>query len=104
MPACKIGICFELLQAYGEGAALLADGISSIGAQVHHHLVELGRIGHHRTVRKRLLLNVDGGRQRGAQQLEHLFDDQFELHWFWLHIALAAEGENLAYEAAGPLT
>ena len=52
-----------------QSPACLAHGIAGVGAKIHHHLMDLGRIGENRTYRIRQLeMQLDGRRQRGAEE------------------------------------
>lgn len=59
--------------------------LAGVGAQVHHNLMNLGRVGvDNANFFRDVRLDGDGGGQGGAQQLDGLFDDRSDQNRFFL--------------------
>lgn len=79
--ARKIGIYIYNIQAHPQHASPLPHGVIGVGAQIHYHLVHLGRISQDGpAVRIDVLADLDGRRQRCPQQFKGLLDDEMNLH------------------------
>ena len=66
--------------------------------------MDLGRVGQNQAdFRRDSGSNINGARQRGPKQLEHLFGDRNDVDEFVIGIALAAEGQNLFHQITGPV-
>ena len=89
-------------QADSQGAARRAHGMEGVGREVHDDLLNLHRRGQHAHVGAgQLLVDGDGRRQAGAQQLEALADDRGDEHRHLFRGRLAAEGEDLLHQVGG---
>ena len=60
MAGGKLWIQFHRLQIYSQSAALIPHGIAGIGAQVHHDLVNLGRVSHYQGITLNILVEFNG--------------------------------------------
>ena len=73
-----------------------------VGAQVHDYLVQLSGIRQHQAaIGIDLALDLDGGGQRGTDQVQGLLDQLVDLHRLLLLVAVVAKGEDLAYHLPG---
>ena len=82
------------VERHGEHAAAL-HRLDRIRAQVHHHLVHLRRIAHHRRIAGRqLALDAHARRQRCGRRVERFFDDRLHVHRHALAHAAATERED----------
>ena len=86
-----------------EGADIFFHGLGGIGAQVHDDLMHLGRVRHHGVhIRIDLRPDFNGRGQGRSQQPERFLDQRSDLQRLEVAFALAAEGQDLAYQVAGP--
>ena len=77
--------------------------MAGVGRQVHDHLVQLGGIGHHpRAAIGQPAVDGDVGGQGRPEQVEHLGDHRGQGNRHELLVHLAAEGEDLPDQGAGP--
>ena len=88
-------------QADGEASGPGTHGLDGVGGEVQERLVDLGgvREGAIRVVLQ-MSPDIDGGRDRGADEPERFADDGPEGDDLFVHPALAAEIEDLAHEIA----
>ncbi|EKD40126.1 MAG: hypothetical protein ACD_75C00167G0003 [uncultured bacterium] len=86
----------------GQDAARPLHGLITIGAEIHHDLVDFRGVGNHRLVRFDILANFNGGRNGGPQQFEDLLDDRFDLERYFFRFRLSAEGQDLRNQILGP--
>ena len=89
------------LETDGQLAAFL-HGVQGIGAQVHEHLVKLGGVGQHASLGGgQPRHDLDGGREGGAQHLDHLADNALRPERLDALLGVVAEVEDLAHQVAG---
>jgi hypothetical protein len=87
-----------------QGAAGGFHGMESVGAQVHHHLMEEGRVNAHRPgLGFDMSFDGNGRGQGGTEQFHCLLDDESGIEDYRLGVGLAAEGQDLFDQVLGPV-
>ena len=88
-----------------DDAALVANGLHGVVAEVEQGLLYLRGVGHQRwQIVGFKQLQSDEGRQGHAQQAGRVRHDFLHLHGAALGLVIAAEGQNLAHQIAGAAT
>lgn len=86
----------------GQLAAAFPHGMKGIGAEIHHDLMNLGGVGpDDARLAGELLAHADGCREGGAQQFDHLLDDQYNIQWLLFGVVSTAECQNLTDQFLG---
>ncbi len=107
---CQIGqlaapqpVDWSGVKLHGERVPLPLHRVIGVGAQIHHHLLQLGGVAQDRVpLYRELLLDVDGGGDRLAEELQRFLDDLVEPYRLPGVASRPTEGEDLRDELLCP--